>query len=162
MPHFCTRPSPVCALPRTCAVVIAACLVLLAADTAQRQGVASAWGLAVAVLMVLALNLVIRIVQLLSCRIEIDEARIRVSAGLVVREVCSLELFRIQNVWSVTRWWQAPFDVGDIVIETSDARHPVWRLTGMRDPQALRDALNVAALELRRTRGVSEVNFGVV
>lgn len=126
------------------------------------RGFAPAWWIAALVDLALLLRLSYGIAET-ACRwILIDTARIRVSSGVLVRQVVSLELFRIQNVWCVTRWWERPFGLGDLIIETSDPRHPVWRLAGLPDAEDLRDMLNEAAVALRSVRGVREINVGQV
>ncbi|QVN18987.1 PH domain-containing protein [Burkholderia pyrrocinia] len=155
-------PSLALVVPGAFGAALVGVVVAATAAIASGLGVEMAWGVAQMIFLLLALSLAVRIVHLLTCRIEIDDARMRVTTGLIVREVCSLELFRIQNVWSVTRWWQGAFGIGELVIETSDARHPVWNLPGLRHPETLRDMLNAIAVELRTSRGIGEVNLGAI
>nr|WP_311530320.1 PH domain-containing protein [uncultured Ralstonia sp.] len=136
------------------AVVLAAWL--------ESIGLAYAWWLWVTVTAACLVRLAFGALRIVCTRVLVDGQRIRLSAGILQREVTSLELFRIQNVWSVVRWWQRPFAIGDLLIETSDPRHPFWRLSGLPDPEQLRDVLNEAAVALRISRGVREVNVGQV
>ncbi|WP_038729624.1 PH domain-containing protein [Burkholderia pseudomallei] len=126
------------------------------------RGVAAAWWIWIVVASVYLLRLAHAVLDTVCTHITIDALRIRLSSGVLLREVASLELFRVQNVWSVVRWWQRPLGIGDLIIETSDPRHPVWRLAGLPDPERLRDTLNEAAVELRGARGVREINVGQV
>lgn len=143
-----------CSLASVGAVVLAAWL--------ESEGLAYAWWLWVVVTAACLARLTSGLLRIACTRVIVDGQRIRVSAGILQREVTSLELFRIQNVWSVVRWWQRPFGIGDLVIETSDPRHPTWRLAGLPAPEQLRDALNEAAVALRISRGVREINVGQV
>ncbi|KVU84290.1 hypothetical protein WK76_25040 [Burkholderia ubonensis] len=155
-------PSLASTMPYLAVTLIAAAIVLVAATLASTAGLAMAWGLAEAAVLLLALSFSYKVAHVISCWIEIDDARIRVRSGVILREVASLELFRIQNVWAIAHGWQRIAGIGDLVIETSDPRHPVWCLSGLPNPEALRDALNVASVELRTRRGIGEVNLGAI
>lgn len=90
----------------------------------------------------------------------IDAERITCRKGILSRTVQSVELFRIQDVRSIHPWWQRLFGIGAVIVLTSDSNNPVWRLPGMKDAEQLRYELNRAALDLRDTKGVREVNTG--
>jgi uncharacterized membrane protein YdbT with pleckstrin-like domain len=92
----------------------------------------------------------------------IDAERITCRKGILSRTVQSVELFRIQDVRSIHPWWQRLFDIGAVVVMTSDSNNPVWRLPGMKHAEQLRNELNRAAIALRDTKGVREVNMGRV
>lgn len=81
--------------------------------------------------------------------IVIDTERITWRQGIVKRRVSSLELSRIRGVTTVQPWWQRLFGTGSVMIQTSEPAHPVRRLPGIRDAEALRVALNDAVLALR-------------
>ena len=93
-------------------------------------------------------------------QIIIDTERITLRQGILSKRVASLELFRIQDLTSYHPWWQRFFNVGTIVVMTSDSNNPVWRLPGMEDAEAMRGALNQAAIALRDRKGIREVNMG--
>ncbi|MEM5389783.1 PH domain-containing protein [Paraburkholderia phymatum] len=95
-----------------------------------------------------------------ACTKSLSTARITCRQGIFSRRVESLELFRIQDVTSLHPWWQRPFGIGTVVVLTSDSNNPHWRLLGMRDAEQLRDSLNRAAIALRDTKGIREVNMG--
>jgi uncharacterized membrane protein YdbT with pleckstrin-like domain len=89
-----------------------------------------------------------------------DTERITLRQGILNKRVASLELFRIQDLTSYHPWWQRFFNVGTIVVITSDSNNPVWRLPGIRDAEPMRGALNQAAIALRDRKGIREVNMG--
>jgi membrane protein YdbS with pleckstrin-like domain len=120
------------------------------------------WWIWAAVAAVLFLRVAYAAAITATTRIVIDQARVRFSYGLVTREVASVELFRIQNVQAVSNWWQSMLGFGTLVLETSDTWHPLWRVPGIADAAELRDRLNQMAVDLRRERGIGEVNFGRV
>jgi uncharacterized membrane protein YdbT with pleckstrin-like domain len=92
--------------------------------------------------------------------IIIDTERITLRQGILSKRVTSLELFRIQDLTSLHPWWQRPFNVGTIVVMTSDSNNPTWVLPGIIDAEAMRSALNRAAIALRDHKGIREVNMG--
>lgn len=94
--------------------------------------------------------------------IVIDMERITCRQGILTRKVSSLELFRIQDVISLHPWWQRVFNVGTVVILTSDSNNPRWCLSGMVNAEQMRNALNRAAIALRDYKGIREVNMGRV
>jgi hypothetical protein len=63
-------------------------------------------------------------------------------------------------VISLHPWWQRVFNVGTVVILTSDSNNPRWCLPGMVNAEQMRNALNRAAIALRDDKGIREVNMG--
>ncbi|WP_323123154.1 PH domain-containing protein [Burkholderia alba] len=102
------------------------------------------------------------VMQTAATHIVLDQARLTCRSGLVERQVASVELYRVQNVVSRSRWWERVFGFGTLIIESSDATRPVWVLRGTPDVEALRDDLTAYALALRDARGVREINMGRV
>ncbi|MEX3815771.1 PH domain-containing protein [Paraburkholderia sp. BR13439] len=88
-----------------------------------------------------------------------DMERITCRQGILTRKVSSLELFRIQDVISLHPWWQRVFNVGTVVILTSDSSNPRCCLPGMVNAEQMRNALNRAA-RLQRYSG-SEYGAGL-
>jgi hypothetical protein len=82
--------------------------------------------------------------------------------GILSRKVSSVELFRIQNVVSLHPWRQRLFNIGTVVVTTSDPDFPRWYLHGMVDAQRLRNTLNWSAIALRDRKGIREFNIGRV
>jgi hypothetical protein len=52
------------------------------------------------------------------------------------------------------------FNVGAIVVMTSDSNNPTWVLPGIKNAEEMRSALNQAAIALRDRKGIREVNMG--
>ncbi|MCY0388417.1 PH domain-containing protein [Robbsia sp. Bb-Pol-6] len=92
--------------------------------------------------------------------IIIDSERITLRRGILNKRVTSLELFRIQDLTSIHPWWQRMFNVGAIVVMTSDSNNPTWVLPGIKNAEEMRSALNQAAIALRDRKGIREVNMG--
>jgi membrane protein YdbS with pleckstrin-like domain len=80
--------------------------------------------------------------------------------GILNKRVTSLELFRIQDVTSIHPWWQRMFNIGAIVVLTSDSNNPTWVLPGIKNAEEMRSALNQAAIALRDRKGIRDVNMG--
>ncbi|MFL9921904.1 PH domain-containing protein [Paraburkholderia fungorum] len=127
---------------------------------------ASRWtvspGVVVAPVLVCLAWLALVFVETALTEIVIDMERITCRQGILTRKVSSLELFRIQDVISLNPWWQRVFNVGTVVILTSDSSNPRWYLPGMVNAEQMRNALNRAAVALRDYKGIREVNMGRV
>jgi len=117
------------------------------------------WGLAVVLLVPIGVALQ-AIAQTRATRFVIDEARVTVTTGLVLRETISVELSRIQNVQAQALWWQERMGFGSLRFETSDLYHPVWVLHGIPDAIVWRDYLTRYTVALREARGIRDVNIG--
>lgn len=92
----------------------------------------------------------------------IDDERIRMRHGIFTRKLISLELFRVQDVTLIQKWWHRILHIGTVVIDSSDLISPQLLLRGMTRAEDLRDNLNKAAITLRDAKGIREVNFGKV
>lgn len=113
-------------------------------------------------LLTLALAAIGRVVVVASTSIVIDQDRIVFKQGVFRRRTSSLELFRVQDVTLEQSFWERLFDLGTVIIDSSDLVNPHWEFEGMPHAQELRDLLNKAALEVRSRKGVRELNVGRV
>jgi Bacterial PH domain len=95
-------------------------------------------------------------------QIVIDTVRMTMRYGIVSRRVASVELYRVQNVECVSRWWERLLGFGTLIVESSDVNHPRWTFRGIPDVEALREWINLAAIARRDARGIREVNMGRV
>lgn len=142
--------------------VLAIVAILAATLYASGQRWSFPWGVPlIAVLLVLA-AVGVACLRTAFTELIIDAERITLRQGILNKRISSLELFRIQDLTSYHPWWQRAFNVGTIVVMTSDSNNPVWRLNGIVDAEAMRAALNRAAIALRDRKGIREVNMGRV
>lgn len=95
-------------------------------------------------------------------QIVIDSVRMTMRCGVFSRRVASVEMYRVQNVECMSRWWERLMGFGTLVVESSDVNHPRWTLRGMTDVEALREWMNLAAIARRDAKGIREVNMGRV
>jgi len=95
-------------------------------------------------------------------QIVIDTVRMTMRYGIVSRRVASVELYRVQNVECVSRWWERLLGFGTLIVESSDVNHPRWTFRGIPDVEALREWINLAAIARRDAKGIREVNMGRV
>jgi uncharacterized membrane protein YdbT with pleckstrin-like domain len=95
-------------------------------------------------------------------QIVIDSVRMTMRYGILSRRVASVEMYRVQNVECVSRWWERLMGFGTLVVESSDVNHPRWTLRGMPNAEALREWMNLAAIARRDAKGIREVNMGRV
>ncbi|MCY0386811.1 PH domain-containing protein [Robbsia sp. Bb-Pol-6] len=142
---------------------VAAIVVILAATLyASGQRWQVPWAIPVIAVLVVMAGVGIACLRTAFTEIIIDTERITLRQGIFNKRISSLELFRIQDLTSYHPWWQRAFNVGTIVVMTSDSNNPVWRLNGIVDAEAMRAALNHAAIALRDRKGIREVNMGRV
>jgi uncharacterized membrane protein YdbT with pleckstrin-like domain len=92
-------------------------------------------------------------------KISVDADRVILSEGILSKELSSMELYQVQSVNAVQKWWQRLFDIGTVILNTSDAAHPVWRLYGMKQVEQLRQQVEAAAKTARDKNGVREVQI---
>lgn len=108
----------------------------------------------------LVLRFGFRMLVLRSTRITIDVERIHIQHGLFSIVTMSLELFRVIDVRAIQPLWLRLFDVGSLLIDSSDRVYPRLHLSGLPAPRDLRDRVNRAANSRRTQTGVREVTYG--
>lgn len=142
---------------------VAAIVVILAATLyASGQHWPLPWGVPLAAVLLVMAIVSFACLRTAFTEIVIDTERITLRQGILNKRISSLELFRIQDLTSYHPWWQRAFNVGTLVVMTSDSNNPVWRLDGIVDAETMRAALNQAAIALRERKGIREVNMGRV
>jgi uncharacterized membrane protein YdbT with pleckstrin-like domain len=119
-----------------------------------------AWPVALIALALVVISVASPMLQTAFTEVIVDTERITLRRGILNKRVTSLELFRIQDLTSIHPWWQRFFNVGTIVVMTSDSNNPTWVLQGIADAEQMRGALNQAAIALRDRKGIREVNMG--
>lgn len=88
--------------------------------------------------------------------ITIEPARLTFRRGVLNREVRSLEMTRVKNVSSYQRWWQRPFGIGTVVVESTDWGNRLFMMEGMSDPHELRERILRAGVASRQFYGTTE------
>jgi len=139
-----------------CAIAEVVLLLLVAGAAA----VTNLWWLLAVVLFVPIGTVLQAVAQTRATRFVIDEARVTVTRGIVMRETISVELARVQNIQALALWWQERMGFGSLRFETSDVYHPVWELHGIPDAIVWRDYLTRYTVALREARGIRDVNIG--
>ncbi|WP_322074744.1 PH domain-containing protein [Burkholderia cepacia] len=91
-----------------------------------------------------------------SHRVTIEPARLTFHRGVLNRAVYSLEFTRIKNVSSFQRWWERPFGIGTVRVESTDWNHRYYALHGMADPHHLREQILRAGIASRQFHGTTE------
>lgn len=104
--------------------------------------------------------LALQILRTAYTEIIIDTERITLRTGILNKVVSSLELFRVQDVISIHPWWQRFFNVGTIVVISSDTHNQIFKLPGVFDAESMRNELNRASIALRDKKGIREINMG--
>lgn len=88
--------------------------------------------------------------------ITIEPARLTFRRGVLNREVRSLEMTRVKNVSSYQRWWQRPFGIGTVIVESTDWGNRMFVMEGMTDPHELRERILRAGVASRQFYGTTE------
>jgi hypothetical protein len=83
-------------------------------------------------------------------RITIDHEQIAWSQGVFRRRVSYLKLASIDGLSCVKPRWQQPFNVGFIMISTTDKRHPARRLPGIYHCEQLAERLEKAVIAAKQ------------
>ncbi|HFT8010346.1 TPA: PH domain-containing protein [Burkholderia cenocepacia] len=94
--------------------------------------------------------------------ITIEPARLTFRRGVLNREVRSLEMTRVKNVSSYQRWWQRPFGIGTVSIESTDWGNRMFLMEGMTDPHELRERILRAGVASRQFYGTTETWVSVL
>ncbi|KVS51653.1 hypothetical protein WK39_27295 [Burkholderia cepacia] len=92
----------------------------------------------------------------------VDQARITFRRGVLNRASASVEFARIQNVLSYQAWWQRPFGIGTVLIQTTDRSTKSWTIVGVPQPHEMRERVLRAALATRHYHGTSEALIGAL
>ncbi|MEW5985337.1 MAG: PH domain-containing protein [Chloroflexota bacterium] len=80
----------------------------------------------------------------------ITNERVRIIEGLLGKEREDIELVRIQDIDQKQAFRERLLNLGDIVIRSHDASHPVLELRNITDPQAVHEILRRAILDARQ------------
>ncbi len=92
----------------------------------------------------------------------VDRARITFHRGVLNRASSSVEFARIQNVLAFQAWWQRPFRIGTVLIQTTDRSSKNWAIAGVSRPHEMRERILRAALATRHYHGTSEALIGAL
>jgi uncharacterized membrane protein YdbT with pleckstrin-like domain len=133
---FSGRPSQIINLPACLKGLVVIALIgaihVLAASTYPFQ-----WRSALAQMIAVVLGVGLPFLKTARTRIVIDTERITWRQGILRRRASFLPLSQIQGITLVYPWWQRLFGTGMLVVATTDARHPVRHLPGIRDAELL-------------------------
>ncbi len=95
----------------------------------------------------------------LTTRYSITTQRLTYRRGVFSKETDVLELYRIKDMKVEEPFFLRLFGKGDVVMDTSDRSHPVFRLEAVPEPIQLRDLLRQHVEKRRDEKRVSEVDF---
>ncbi len=140
-PLFRGSPSLLVHLPAVLGGLILMLLWLGVYGAMQRAwGLHWAWGLIP--LALILFEVVQRMLDTAFTRIEINADQIVLTEGILHQHQSILELANIREVSAFSPWWQRVFNLGTVILMTTDARTPVWRLYGMKHFEHLRQRLD--------------------
>ncbi len=141
VPLFRGSPSLLVHLPAVLGGLILMALWVFVYDAMQRQwGLHWAWGLIP--ITIIVFEVAQRILDTAFTRIEINADQIVLTEGILHQRQSILELASIREVRAYSSWWQRVFNLGTVILMTTDAQTPVWRLYGMRHFEQMRQRLD--------------------
>jgi len=90
----------------------------------------------------------------LSTRYQLTSQRLRITRGLFGRSMEEIDLVRVRETKVTQNLGERSFNVGDVLIFTSDPTNPEYRLENVRDPMDVRETLRAAYLAEQKRRGL--------
>lgn len=90
----------------------------------------------------------------LSTRYQLTTQRLRITKGLFGRSMEEIDLVRVRETKVTQNLGERSFNVGDVLIFTSDPTNPEYKLENVRDPMEVRETLRAAYLAEQKRRGL--------
>jgi len=109
-------------------------------------------GIAVGIL--IALNLAVKILLLKSIHYEVTPDRIEYSRGIFDKKIDNTDMFRVVDLKMRRSLLDCIVGVGSISLETTDKSDPQFTFKKVKNPRRLYDVIKKASLEADRRRSV--------
>jgi uncharacterized membrane protein YdbT with pleckstrin-like domain len=104
---------------------------------------------------------VARYLQTRFTRYQITSERIRITTGVFSRRTEELELYRVKDTSLAEPFLlRVLFELGHLVLRTSDSSQPVVVIPALPDVHQLREEIRGCVEKVRARKGVREVDFG--
>ena len=103
-------------------------------------------------------SIVRALIRVMSMRYRIDDLRVEVEHGLMMKKIDNLELWRVKDIRFRQGLLQRMLNTGEIEIDSSDVSDRVLVIRGIRDARGVYDKLRDAIDGARRARGVVAVD----
>jgi len=100
-----------------------------------------------------------RYLQTRCTRYEVTSERIRVSSGVFSKTMEETELYRVKDTTVDQPFALRIFALANLVVRASDSSHPRLVLHAIPEASDLREELRGCVEELRREKGVREVDY---
>ncbi len=128
-------------------------------DFATRVSPNTAWIAFGAIAFCALLHLSWAALTLRSTRYLVTTQRVRITLGLLGRDIQEIELFRVKDTAVTQSFLRRLLGVGDITIVSGDANNPNLHLAAIPGAIQLRERLRHEVLSLRQRFGVREVEM---
>lgn len=89
---------------------------------------------------------------------ELTSERLKLRSGVLNKHLDEVELYRVRDYKLEQPFFQRPFGLGNIVMQTSDRSHPTVRLRAVRNGEQLYERIRSAVEQARAKKGVREVD----
>ncbi len=104
------------------------------------------------------LHYVVATLNLRSTHYLVTNQRVRVTRGLLGKNMQEIELFRVKDTAAKQTFFRRLFGVGDLDIVSGDANNPNLHLVAVPDALALRESIRREVIALRQRFGVRELD----
>lgn len=91
--------------------------------------------------------------------IKITDQRIIEEKGILSRTTDELELFRVKDLRLEQPFFLRLVGLSNIILNTSDRTHPVFRISGIKNGKEIREEIRVAVDIRRDIKHVRETDF---
>jgi len=102
----------------------------------------------------------IKWLEIKNIRYEITNERIRITKGIVSKNINELELYRVKDSTFDQPFSLRIFSLGNIVLNTSDRSTPNITIRAIKNAQSLREEIRKNVEYLREKKGVREIDVG--
>lgn len=94
------------------------------------------------------------------CKVfELTTQRLRISTGVINRNIDEIELYRVKDILVERKWWMRLTGLGTVHLETSDRSLPQLEINAVRDCIELREQLRKLVEKMRDSKRVREMDF---
>ena len=118
------------------------------------------WGIVLLPVVLIGLILLLRVWYLVaSTRYRLTTQRLFVQTGLIAKKLEEVELFRVKDVTVSQRFLQRLFDVGSVVVLSTDDTTPRLELAGICNPIEVKEKIRNAFRTSRQREGMRMAEF---
>lgn len=89
---------------------------------------------------------------------EVTTERLKIHAGVLNKTSNDIELYRVKDLMLFEPWYLRFFNLGHVIIHTSDLSHPTVLIRAVKHAKEVRELLRTLTEERRKNRGVASLD----